>query len=171
MANHFIHWVFLNEIDGPAIANPTSSPSTQNHNPSRHQNLFVESVNNVCDIHVSQLPKSCIKGDIFTIIILEEEYQLEVEYYKNNLHGRIIWPKGTSPFSVVALKSKLANFWSSIGKQGTYLGKGYYEFSFSSIENVRKIRSINSWNLNPTLLKRFPWSKDFYPSNIEQTSS
>ncbi|MCI67187.1 DUF4283 domain protein, partial [Trifolium medium] len=29
------------------------------------------------------------------------------------------------------------------------LGKGFYEFTFSSLEDVRRVRSIASWNLNP----------------------
>ncbi|KAI5391556.1 hypothetical protein KIW84_076388 [Lathyrus oleraceus] len=37
---------------------------------------FVEAVNNVCDIPLSQLPKPSVKGDKLAIVIPEEEYQL-----------------------------------------------------------------------------------------------
>ncbi|CAL5197479.1 unnamed protein product [Lathyrus oleraceus] len=65
---------------------------------------FVEAVNNVCDIPVSQLPKLCAKGDHLSIIIPEEGYILGVEAYKHNFHGRVLWPKGSSPLTVQNLK-------------------------------------------------------------------
>jgi len=34
---------------------------------------------------------------------------------------------------------------------------------FASLKDVRKVRSINSWNLNLGFLKLFPWRKDFNP--------
>lgn len=96
------------------------------------------------------------------ITIPENEYQLGVEVCKRNLHDRVIWPKGFFPCA----KPKIQNFgpWKSIVKWGiTSFGKGYFEFSFSSIKDVRRVRSITSWNLNPGFLKLFPWSKDFNP--------
>ncbi|MCI21095.1 hypothetical protein A2U01_0042259, partial [Trifolium medium] len=50
------------------------------------------------------------------------------------------------------------------------LGKGFYEFSFSTLEDVRRVRSIASWNLNPGFLKLFAWSKDFNP-RVQQNVS
>jgi hypothetical protein len=50
------------------------------------------------------------------------------------------------------------------------LGKGYYEFVFTTLEDVRRIRSIASWNLNLGLLKLFAWSKDFNPM-VQQNNS
>ncbi|XP_058741926.1 uncharacterized protein LOC131614346 [Vicia villosa] len=82
------------------------------------------------------------------------------------------WPKGSSPLTVLNLKNKLTNLWNSIGKWGvTSLGKGYFEFSFSSIEDVRRVRSISSWNLNSGFLKLFPWTKDFNPHFLKQASA
>jgi len=46
----------------------------------------------------------------------------------------------------------------------TSLSKGFYEFSFSNIEDVRRVRSINSWKLEPGYLKLFTWSRDFNPN-------
>lgn len=57
---------------------------------------FVEAVNNVCDISISQFLKPCVKRDRLSIVIPEEEYLLGVEACKHNLHGRVIWPKGSS---------------------------------------------------------------------------
>jgi len=50
------------------------------------------------------------------------------------------------------------------------LGKGYYKFSFSTLEDLQSVRSVGSWNLNPGLLKLFTWTKEFNP-NIQQQSS
>ncbi|XP_045821982.1 uncharacterized protein LOC123914862 [Trifolium pratense] len=50
------------------------------------------------------------------------------------------------------------------------LGKGFYEFTFTSLEDVRRVRSIASWNLNPGTLKLFAWSSDFNP-RAQQNSS
>ncbi|XP_058773455.1 uncharacterized protein LOC131647592 [Vicia villosa] len=51
------------------------------------------------------------------------------------------------------------------------LGKGFYEFTFSLIEDVKRVRSVASWNLNPGLLKLFAWTKDFNPSTQQQSSA
>lgn len=38
-----------------------------------------------------------------------------MEACKNNLHARIIWPKGSSPLSVVGLNEKLIQVWKNLG--------------------------------------------------------
>jgi hypothetical protein len=66
--------------------------------------------------------------------------------------------------SVVALKAKLSLIWKGFSKWGVIsLGKGFFEFTFSTLEDVRRVRSIPSWNINPGMLKLFAWSKDFNP--------
>jgi hypothetical protein len=61
--------------------------------------------------------------------------------------------------------------WKDLSKWGvSSLGKGYYEFVFSTLEDVRRVRSIASWNLNPGLLRLFAWSKDFNP-RVQQNNS
>ncbi|XP_058781005.1 uncharacterized protein LOC131655113 [Vicia villosa] len=128
--------------------------------------------NNVCDIPLSQFPQACVKGDILAITIPEEEYKLGVEACKHHLHGRVVWFKGTTPLTVVGLKTKLMSLWPSIGKWGiTSLGKGFFEFAFSSLEDVQRVRSVNTWNLSQGTLKLFPWTKDFMPATLKQTSA
>lgn len=131
---------------------------------------FVEAVNNVCDIPLSQLPKPSAKGDKLAIVIPEEEYQLGLKACKHNLLRSVVWPKGVTPLLVQSLKTKLMNLWKSIGKWGvTSLGNGFFEFSFSSLEDVRRVRSITSWNLNPGLLKLFQWTNNFNPSFLKHS--
>jgi len=93
-----------------------------------------------------------------------------METCKHNLHARVIWPKGSTPLIVLALRKKLSEIWKDLSLWGVMsLGKGFYEFSFSCLEDVKRVRSIASWNLNPGILKLFTWTKDFSP-NVQNSS-
>jgi hypothetical protein len=121
---------------------------------------------------MSQFPPTSVKGASLAVEIPEEEYLAGMNACKHNLHGRIIWPKGTTPLTVVDLKKKLSVIWKDLSRWGiTSLGKGYYEFCFSSLEDVRRVRSVVSWNINPSFLKLFAWSGDFNPSLQRNTSA
>ncbi|GAU41845.1 hypothetical protein TSUD_177560 [Trifolium subterraneum] len=133
---------------------------------------FAQALSNLCDIPLSQFPQPVVKGDRLAIEIPEIAYQAGLDACKHNLHGRILWPKGSTPLSVVALKSKLSIIWKDLSKWGIIsLGKGLFEFTFSALEDVRRVRSIPSWNLNPGMLKLFAWSKDFNPKMQHNTSA
>jgi len=70
-----------------------------------------------------------------------------------------------TPMKVGELKAKLTPFWKTLGMWGiTSLGKGFYEFTFSSLEDVQSVRSISTWSLSPGILKVFAWTKDFSPN-------
>ncbi|XP_058733808.1 uncharacterized protein LOC131605477 [Vicia villosa] len=160
----------------PEIFPKTSSPSHPPLSPPvTHPPLkksFAQALHGVCDIPVSQLPPVIIKGDRLSITIPEEEYKDGLLDCKNNLHGRIIWPKGSTPLTVLALKNKLSRVWSDIKSWGVQsIGKGYFEFSFSSGEDLRKVRAHGSLNLNPGTLKLFAWSNDFNPAAQHNSSA
>ncbi|GAU31405.1 hypothetical protein TSUD_370540 [Trifolium subterraneum] len=139
--------------------------------PSKPQKTFAQAVNNLCDIPLSQLPQPVEKGERLAIEIPEVFYQVGLEACKHNLHGRMLWPKGSTPLSVAALKEKLSLLWKDLSKWGVIsLGKGFYEFTFSSLEDVRRVRTSPSWNLNPGFLKLFAWSRDFNPKLQNNTS-
>lgn len=72
------------------------------------QKTFAQALSNICDIPDSQLPQAVIKGDELAIQIPEHEYEAGLAACKHNLQGRVIWPKGTTPLTAVALKSKLS---------------------------------------------------------------
>lgn len=83
---------------------------------------FVDVVNNVCDIPLSQFLKPCVKGDRIAIPISEEEYQLGLKAGKHNLHGRVIWPKGSTPLTlVVAALNKAIYLLEIIRKVGNHI--------------------------------------------------
>ncbi|GAU43510.1 hypothetical protein TSUD_399030 [Trifolium subterraneum] len=107
---------------------------SQPENPPKTHKTFVEALNNVCDIPNSQLPQPCVKGDDLAISISEDEYMVGIDNCKHNLHGRVVWSKGSTPLTVVALKNKLSPLWKDLARWGiTSLDKGFYEFSFSSL--------------------------------------
>lgn len=63
-----------------------------------------------------------------------------LEGCKTRLNGRLLLSKGDTPLKIDALRIKLQNLWKPAGKWGLVsLGKGYYEFSFSSIDDLRRI--------------------------------
>ena len=65
---------------------------------------------------------------------------------------------------MVALRNKLATIWKRLNRWGiTSIGRGYYELSFSSIEDMKWVSSSSSWSLNLGVLKLFTWTKDFNP--------
>ncbi|XP_058759735.1 uncharacterized protein LOC131633043 [Vicia villosa] len=128
--------------------------------------------NNVSDIPLSQFPPAYVKRDRLDITIPEEEYQLGVEACKHHLHGRVVWSKGAVLLTVVNLRSKLMTLWPTMGKWGiTSLGKGFFEFAFSSLEDVQRVRSVSAWTLPQGILKLFPCTKDFTPATLKQTSA
>jgi hypothetical protein len=139
---------------------------------SKTNKTFVQALSNVCDIPTSQLPQPCVKGDGLAIAIPEDEYMAGMDACKHNLHGRVVWPKGSTPLTVVALKNKLLPLWKDLSRWGiTSLGNGFYEFCFSSLEDVKRVRSVASWNLQPGFLKLFAWTSDFNPNLQRNTTA
>jgi hypothetical protein len=133
---------------------------------------FAQAVSNLCDIPTSQLQQPILKGDNFSISIPEEEYVAGMDACKFNLHARIIWAKGSTPLTVFALKAKLSTLWKDFAQWGvTSLGKGFNEFIFTRLEDVKRVRSVASWNLSPGIMKLFSWTKDFSPSVQNSTSA
>lgn len=148
-----------------------SSPQKITTNQPKPQKTFAQALTNLCDIPQSQLPQAVIKGDGLAIQIPEEEYSAGMDACKLNLHGRIIWPKGSTPLTVVALKTKLSQYLKGLSVWGMqFIGRGYYEFTFTTLEDVRRVRFAASWNLNPGFLKLFPWTRDFNPK-LQKNSS
>lgn len=106
---------------------------------------FVEIVNNVYNIPRSQTPIPCVKVDKIETSISEEEYKLGLEVCKNNLRGRIIWKKGSSPLTMVGLRTKHDSLWKSIRNWGiTSLEKSFFELPLSCLEDIPRVRSMTS---------------------------
>ena len=123
-------------------SNPNGVTVTKNQ-----QKTFAQALSNVCDVPLSQLPQPIKKGN-----------HVDIE-------------KG-SPFSLEKLRAKLTVMWKSLGQWGvSSIGRGFYEFTFSSIKDLKRVRSVGSWALNPGMLKLFTWTKDFNPTMQQQTTA
>ncbi|CAL0315585.1 unnamed protein product [Lupinus luteus] len=44
------------------------------------------------------------------------------------------------------------------------LGRGYYDFSFSSLDDMRSVCAVGAWNLHPGFLRLYLWTPDFNPA-------
>ncbi|XP_045831167.1 uncharacterized protein LOC123922495 [Trifolium pratense] len=80
--------------------------------------------------------------------------------------------KGDLPFTLHDLRAKLTNIWKPLGRWGIVsLGNGFYEFKFSSIEDLRSVRAVSSWSLKPGFLKLFAWSPNYNPNYYKPTTT
>ncbi|GAU31406.1 hypothetical protein TSUD_370550 [Trifolium subterraneum] len=104
-------------IPWPCLDLSSKQPNSSQNSPTV-QKSFAQAVSNVCDIPLSQLPQACVKGDRLAIPIREDDYLVGIDACKHNLHGHIIWPKGATPLTVVALKDKLAPLWKDLSRWG-----------------------------------------------------
>jgi len=135
-----ISWPCLIDNDQPTIVKKPPQNQKQTS-----QKTFAQALNTVCDIPFSQLPKPRVKGNDSAILIPEEEYEKGLETCKNNIHARVIWPKGSTPLSTVVVREKLQPLWKNLGCWGiTSIGKGYFEFCFSSLEDAKSVRMVGS---------------------------
>ncbi|XP_019433032.1 PREDICTED: uncharacterized protein LOC109339940, partial [Lupinus angustifolius] len=165
---HVVHPNIRCKLCGDLPVSSPISPSSPSLSPSKKS--FAQILRNSYDVGASQLPKPCIEGDSIAIKIPEEDYQAGLQRCKFHLHGRIIMSKGDTPLKLTEMKDKLSTMWSMIRKWSLVsLGKGYYEFAFSSIEDMRSVCSVGSWSLKPGFFRIFLWTTDFNP-NLQKLS-
>ena len=90
------------------------------------------------------------------IAIPKEEYRAGLEDCKSYLHSRILLAKGVPPQRVFDLQAKLAKLWHPLGRWHMIpIGKGYFNSSFSLVQDLRKVLVVGIWNLNPSTLRLF----------------
>ena len=78
--------------------------------------------------------------------------------------------KGDKPVTARNLHEKLLALWKPLGNlKISPLGKGFYHFQFSSMDDMKKIWSAGSWNLKPGILRLSKWSPDFSFHNPMQS--
>lgn len=84
-----------------------------------------------------------VKGVHISIFIPKDEYQVDIDSCKHNLHGRVIYPKGSPRLKVHVLRHKLISTGKDLKKWGvTSLGKDFYKFSFSSLKDLQKFADL-----------------------------
>lgn len=131
---------------------------------------FAQALSASCDIHLNNLPPKVYIGDTVSVKISQDEYESGLEACRSNLHGRLTLHKGDPPLTTKALKLKLCDLWPSLKNWSVIpLGKGFFEFKFHSVEDMRKILALRVVNLQPGILRFYYWTKDFTPQHQVQT--
>lgn len=122
------------------------------------------------DAFLAQLPPKVIMGRTVRVKISKAAYESGLAACQTHLHGRLILHKGDAPITTQALKAKLNVQWPQLLNWNLIpLGKGFFEFRFNSVEDMRRIWALGTVNLKPGLLRFYCWSKDFAPQAQSQT--
>lgn len=129
---------------------------------SAQQLSFATALSGTKEIDDRPFPSPCIKGDPLSIKICQEEYQMGVEDCRKVLRACLTLNKGDKPFSARDLSAKIGKIWkTTAGWKMVPLGKGFYDFHFESMEDLKKIWAAGTVNLKPGLLRFSQWTKDF----------
>jgi hypothetical protein len=100
------------------------------------------------------------------LLLFLMEYAARCEQYRNHFHGHIIWPKVLN----LCVWKRFMDQWKSIGKwRIASLGRCFYELSFSSTEDLKKVHMVHSYKINLGFLMQFTWSYKFHPNTLQQT--
>jgi len=108
------------------------------------------------------LPKPLTRGESVSITITQQIYEKGLEICKINLRGRLVLSKGYKPYTTKDIHLKLQKQWKMTGEWSMRpLGRGFFEFTFASDNDVRMVWATRTVNLKPGLLRLFEWTKDF----------
>jgi len=108
------------------------------------------------------LPQPIIRGDEVSIKISPEIYEKGLAVCKRNLGGRLVLNKGDKPYTTKEIQQKLEKQWKTTASWTMLsLGRGYYEFFFTSELDLRTVWSSGTVNLKPGVLRLFEWAKEF----------
>jgi len=111
-----------------------------------------------------------VMGKFVRVKISRAAYEAGLPACQTHLHGWLTLHKGDASLTTQALKVKLSNQWPHLQNWSLIpLGKGFFEFNFSSIGEMQKIWSLGMVNLKPGLMRFYCWSKDFAPQAQTQT--
>lgn len=146
------------------------SPPTPPASSSQPGRPFAQVLHTSCEVLVSKLPLSAIKGDSLHIKITQSEYEKGLNDCKRNLQGRLMFNKGDRPMTARDLKVKLSALWNpSCPWHLVSLGRDFYEFQFTSYEDMRLAWSMGSINLKLETLRLSKWTNDFNTYAPRQT--
>lgn len=92
------------------------APSTSKAPPQQALESFAQALKGVCDIPILQLPQAAIK----VIHLLSPPQKKNTKHVLMNVRTifRVLWPKGYTPLTVVALCVKLSLLWSEVKNWG-----------------------------------------------------
>jgi hypothetical protein len=108
------------------------------------------------------LPQPVFRGESVSITISQEMYEKGMFACKRNLRGRLVLNKGDTPYSTKDIHTKLQNHWKTAGPWSMRpLGRGFYEFTFATENDLRMVWAMGTINMKPGVLRLFEWTKDF----------
>jgi len=108
------------------------------------------------------LSQPLIRGESVSIKISQDMYEKGMAVCKRNLRGRLVLNKGDKRYTTKDIHLKLQNQWKTTWAWNMLsLGKGYYEFTFSSETDLRTVWTVWTVNLKPGVLWLFEWTRDF----------
>jgi len=122
------------------------------------------------DNFLAKLQPKVVMGDSVRVKISQATYKLGLAVCQFNLHGHLTLHKGDSLIITQALKVKLINLWPQLSNWSLIpLGRVFFEFNFSSIEDMKYVWALGVLNLKPGFLRFYSWTKDFTPKAQAQT--
>jgi len=82
--------------------------------------------------------------------------------------GRIVFAKRDKLLMHLDVCKKMKLAWKSLGSWEVIpLGKRFYEFAFTSLEDIRPVQAVESYNISLRILRVFTYTKDFVPKIIK----
>jgi len=106
---------------------------------------------------------------MIVVRIYEVYYLAGLEDYKIHLHCQVILSKWDKPLTPLDLTKKLQPVWKALGLwKEIPLGNDFYEFEFSSLEDLRWALRMGSLKLSLGFLRLFAWAKRLCSSYYEK---
>ena len=131
------------------------SPAKTVYDKPSQRKTFAQALGTICDIPLSELPTPCIKGDMIVVQIDEADYLAELEDCKTHLHGRVILSKRDKPLTHMNLTKIAADVEGSWTLESNSSRKGFLEFEFASLEDMRWALGMGSLKLSSGFLRLF----------------
>jgi len=115
---------------------------------------FAQALSCSGDLQLTKLPPKIVMGTSVHVKISQAEYEFGVAACKCSLHGRVTLHKGDPPLTTLSLKQKLSGLWPDLHNWNlTPLGKGFFEFNFSSAEDMQRVWALRVVNMKPGFLR------------------
>ncbi|CAN6702112.1 unnamed protein product [Malus baccata var. baccata] len=119
------------------------------------------------DVHLSQLLTPVVRGDKTYVKISEDLYQEQLKLFQNNLLGRLLLKKGSTPMKTGDLKSCLEDAWRPTAPWNLVLiGKGYFDIHFNKEDDMRRAWGGGTCTLATGLFRLSKWTPDFKPGDV-----
>ena len=112
------------------------------------------------------------KGTHLSIPINSDFYDARVsDCIRSSMIGRVILPKGSSPWKLHELKETLRQSWEASDWTMLSIGHGYFIFRFDQESTRDKVLHKSAWKLTRGVLYTQPWVPDFVPAKASATKA